>query len=65
MARLNPYLGQSLEEIIPNADAILSFVSHGIRYDGKSASFFESRFILWYDVGVGRIRDQRSGIKEI
>lgn len=31
MARLDPYLGQSLKEIIPNADVVLAFVSvsHG------------------------------------
>lgn len=29
MARLDPYLGQPLKEIVPNADGFLIFVSHG------------------------------------
>ena len=40
MARLNPYLMQSLKEIVRNADTVLVFVSHGnLRYDTKSAAF--------------------------
>jgi hypothetical protein len=43
MACLDPYLGQSLKEIIPNADVVLTFVSvgHGSilqYYDAKSAA---------------------------
>jgi hypothetical protein len=59
MARLDPYLGQSLKEIVPNADAVLTFVgvSHDIlQYDAQ----FSSLFISWRDIGIGRIRDSGS-----
>ena len=41
MTRLDPYLGQPLKEIAPNADAVLTCVSHGIpRYDTQPAAFY-------------------------
>jgi hypothetical protein len=55
MARLDPYLGQSLKEIVPNADAVLTFVgmSHDIlRYDAQ--------FSLQLIYIVARYRDREN-----
>lgn len=44
MARLDPYLGQSLKKIVPNAYVVMIFmsvsVSHGIlQYEAKSTAY--------------------------